>query len=211
MSKVTQYMPTPMTLSCFCQECRGFDRGKTLSRHSYELYGVIMHLGPNMAGGHYIAYVKTTDNLECYRTCVRDIARKASSLSSDSGKSNNIKTNNKIYSIFKSKGSSSNNINDKINDTKVIAGNLSNARRICSSLECCGVKSKTAELLITGGSEYIKDEHLSDGGMMEESVWIACDDDNVKILRGSEVEDLLAKNSTSNATPYLLFYSRRTE
>lgn len=211
MSKVTQFMPTPMTLSCFCQECRGLDRGKSLGQHSYELYGVIMHLGPNMAGGHYIAYVKTTDNLEYYRTCVRDKARKASSLSSESSKPNNIKTNNKIYNLFKSKGSSSNSINDKINDTKIIASNFSNTRKICRSLECCGVKSKTADLLITGGSEIIKDERLNDGGMMEESVWIACDDDNVKVLRGSEVEDLLAKNSTSNATPYLLFYSRRTE
>lgn len=211
MSKVTQYMPTPMTLSCFCEECRCLDRGKSLGRHGYELYGVIMHLGPNMAGGHYIAYVKTTDNLEHYRTCVRDKTRKASSLSSDSGKSNNCKPNNILINFFKNKGNSSNNINDKINDTKIVTSNFSNPRKICRSLECCGVKSKMADLLITGGSEIIKDERLLDNGMMEESVWIACDDDNVKVLRGSEVEDLLAKNSTSNATPYLLFYSRRTE
>ena len=118
MSKVTQYMPTPMTLSCFCEECRSLDRGKSSpSRHCYDLYGVIMHLGPNMAGGHYIAYVKTTVNLECYRTCgAREKARKMSNLSSDSGKSNNHKGNNILYNLFKNKGnnSSSNNINEKI-------------------------------------------------------------------------------------------------
>lgn len=201
MSKVTQYMPTPMTLACFCEECGYADRGKSLGRHGYQLYGVIMHLGPNMAGGHYIAYVKTTNNLEYYRTCVRDKTRKASSLSSDSGKSNNYKGNNKLVNFFKSsKGSSSNNINDKLNNTKMITNSFSNVRKICPSLECCGVESKMADLLITGGSD-----------LMEQSVWMACDDDNVKVLRGSEVEDLLAKSSTSNATPYLLFYSRKTE
>lgn len=209
MSKVTQYMPTPMTLSCFCEECRSLERGKSLGRHCYDLYGVIMHLGPNMAGGHYIAYVKTTDNLECYRTCVRDKARKASSVSSDSGKSNNYKGNNILYNLFKNKGNSSNNISDRLNDTKISAShNFSSPNKICRSLECCGVKSKMADLLVTGGIEVIKDE---EDGLVEESIWIACDDDNVKVLRGSEVEELLAKNSTSNATPYLLFYSRRTE
>ncbi|KAL0271379.1 UNVERIFIED_CONTAM: hypothetical protein PYX00_008483 [Menopon gallinae] len=210
MSKVTQYMPTPMTLSCFCEECRCLDRTKSFGRHGYDLYGVIMHLGPNMAGGHYIAYVKATDNLEYYRTCVRDKSRKGSSLSSASGKASNHKANSKLYNFFKNKGSGSNSINDKINGTKIVANNFTNPRKICHSLECCGVKSKMADLLITGGSDCIKDDRMSDG-LVDETVWIACDDDNVKILRGSQVEELLAKNFTSNATPYLLFYSRRTE
>ena len=182
-----------------------------------------MHLGPNMAGGHYIAYVKTTVNLECYRTCgAREKARKMSNLSSDSGKSNNHKGNNILYNLFKNKGnnSSSNNINEKINDSKMGIGNNNNNNNyqngnnkiICRSLDCCGVKNnnKMTDLISTGGNNSVLKKEDGES-LLEESVWIACDDDNIKVLRGSEVEELLAKNSTSNATPYLLFYSRRTE
>ena len=77
MSKVTAFMPMPMTLSCFCEEClEGGQTGATRpSVHDYELYAVIMHLGPNMAGGHYIAYVRAAHSLRSYSDCDRDWAR----------------------------------------------------------------------------------------------------------------------------------------
>jgi len=60
MSKVNDYMPTPLTLACFCEQCCPIPEEKR--PHHYELFGVIMHLGATIASGHYVAYVKGIDD-----------------------------------------------------------------------------------------------------------------------------------------------------
>ncbi len=42
VSKLTDYMPTPLVMDCFCQKCRD-SPGAPL--HRYRLYSVILHLG----------------------------------------------------------------------------------------------------------------------------------------------------------------------
>lgn len=171
MSKVTKFMPTPMTLACFCEEC--IERKESGgARHGYELYGVIMHLGPNMAGGHYIAYVRMADSTPDYLHCPRDLP--AASHVPDPVKSK--------FSFFKAGG------------TADAPNGLSPLRTTCRALDCCAVRQPEPEL------------HYGKYG--PDCPWMACDDDLVKVLSASEVETLLSKNSTSNATPYLLFYAR---
>lgn len=77
VSKVNEYMPTPLTLSCFCEECLEVEEPP----HNYALYAIIMHLGAAIASGHYVAYVRTLENVaQEYLYCTHD-KPKTSSLS----------------------------------------------------------------------------------------------------------------------------------
>jgi len=170
MSKVTKYMPTPMTLACFCEDCIEM-KDVGAGRHGYELYGVIMHLGPNMAGGHYIAYVRMADSNPLYRHCPRD-------------RFNAQEPSKTKFSFF-----------NKSAQTVEPPNGLPKPP-MCAALDCCGIRLPEPEML---------------GKYEVESPWLVCDDDIVKVLSASEVETLLSKNSTSNATPYLLFYARKND
>lgn len=159
-------MPTPMTLSCFCEECVGKE-----SQHDYELYGVIMHLGSNMAGGHYIAYVRMTDSATTYRNCPRDLCHVTP---------NPVKT---MLSFWKPGG-----------PAKAPSNVLTPPKTVCRALDCCAVRIPEPF-----------------GKYEPSSPWMTCDDDIVKMLSADDIKSLLSENSTSIATPYLLFYARRAD
>lgn len=55
--KINSYLPTPLTLQCFCTECSS-GRGSA-KEHEYKLYCVIMHSGGTMSSGHYFAYTRS--------------------------------------------------------------------------------------------------------------------------------------------------------
>ncbi|KAJ8733488.1 hypothetical protein PYW08_001786 [Mythimna loreyi] len=57
MEKITRHAPTPLLMPCFCEPCakRPPDQPPT---HRYILWGVIMHLGQTLTGGHYVAYAR---------------------------------------------------------------------------------------------------------------------------------------------------------
>ncbi|XP_026737008.1 probable ubiquitin carboxyl-terminal hydrolase creB [Trichoplusia ni] len=57
MEKITRHAPTPLHMPCFCEPCaqRPPDQPPT---HRYLLWGVIMHLGQTLTGGHYVAYAR---------------------------------------------------------------------------------------------------------------------------------------------------------
>ncbi|CAD0197272.1 unnamed protein product [Chrysodeixis includens] len=57
MEKITRHAPTPLHMPCFCEACaqRPPDQPPT---HRYLLWGVIMHLGQTLTGGHYVAYAR---------------------------------------------------------------------------------------------------------------------------------------------------------
>ncbi|CAB3226538.1 unnamed protein product [Arctia plantaginis] len=57
MEKITRHAPTPLFMPCFCEPCakRPPDQSPT---HRYVLWGVIMHLGQTLTGGHYVAYAR---------------------------------------------------------------------------------------------------------------------------------------------------------
>ena len=74
MSKINDYIPTPLTMNCFCTTCLhpGSKEPKEQPQHHYRLYAVIMHLGATLASGHYIAYVRASDATVDYSNCSRN-------------------------------------------------------------------------------------------------------------------------------------------
>ncbi|KAL4711676.1 hypothetical protein ACJJTC_003443 [Scirpophaga incertulas] len=59
MEKITRHAPTPLTMPCFCEPCAKRQPSQP-PEHRYVLWGVIMHLGQTLTGGHYVAYVRDT-------------------------------------------------------------------------------------------------------------------------------------------------------
>lgn len=57
MTKIKNYVPTPLTIHCFCNQCYELSDDKKL--HVYKLYGVIAHVGARLSSGHYIAYTSS--------------------------------------------------------------------------------------------------------------------------------------------------------
>uniref|UniRef100_A0A8D8SKK3 Ubiquitin carboxyl-terminal hydrolase 1 n=1 Tax=Cacopsylla melanoneura TaxID=428564 RepID=A0A8D8SKK3_9HEMI len=91
VSKVSNFMPTPFRLSCFCELCLTSSASSSSSTttsnnnpsnddssssggtpHSYDLYAVIMHLGSTIASGHYVSYVRARDATSDYVQCPKD-------------------------------------------------------------------------------------------------------------------------------------------
>lgn len=130
MEKINNYMPTPLDLECFCEECyseqsqRSGGTIRSESRHLYQLYSVIMHQGATMTAGHYVAYSRLPDESMEYCRCNRDIKRPNQSQHSTS----NTK-NQSLISKFLSR--SKPNINES-KETSIKAG--------CRSAECCGIR-----------------------------------------------------------------------
>merc|ERR1719342_655770 len=113
VSKLTDFIPTPFTLDCFCAECNS-----GLSKHKYRLYSVILHLGASLASGYYIAYVRAGDNTAEYFHCKRPSS------------ADTVKTSKKrgLFKMF-SKSSS-----------LPVETRPSLTSPVCPSLSCCGLK-----------------------------------------------------------------------
>ena len=213
MSKVNDYMPTPLVLACFCEQCCPLPEEQR--PHHYELFGVIMHLGATIASGHYVAYVKASENVCDYYHCDRD-KRKSSSLSSASSsgsKGGGSSSGDKMGSILKFFRQRSSNSGSDISKHHS-AGNGLYYRHTCRSMDCCGVRLNRS--LMNGLDCKSQMNGLDIGtssavdASVPEPVWLECDDETVRLLTRKEFEDILApKPSKSCAlTPYLLFYSK---
>ena len=129
MEKINNYMPTPMVLQCFCEECyseqsQRSGSARSESRHSYKLYSVIMHQGATMTAGHYVAYSRLPDESTEYCRCDRDIKRQTHP---HHGASNSEKPSSILKYFSRSKPNISEN-----KETSVKAG--------CRSAECCGIR-----------------------------------------------------------------------
>ncbi|XP_028159564.1 uncharacterized protein LOC135073757 [Ostrinia nubilalis] len=57
MEKITRHAPTPLLMPCFCEPCAR-RLPEQQPQHRYILWGVIMHLGQTLTGGHYVAYAR---------------------------------------------------------------------------------------------------------------------------------------------------------
>lgn len=192
MEKINHYMPTPLTLECFCEECSnnsnssnndyggsvasGSNLASASSRHVYKLYSVIMHQGATMTAGHYIAYTKVPEDsmYNEYACCDRDCHRQNISTSANGSSSNSSSASSSILKYFKSKSNISESKEHLI-------------KMACRSLECCSIRR---------GKQF--------------STWLECDDEAVKAIQEHELLDKLSPNSRNSATPYLLFYVRTT-
>lgn len=196
ISKVIDFMPTPLNLSCFCEECS--HQPDSQRKHRYQLFGVIMHLGATMASGHYVAYVRGRDAAGDYEHCTRG-KRKTASLSGANSKhstTNNEKSGGlmRFLKIKTNSGSVANAVTE--------AGrNQQPFYQSCSSTNCCGLRIRGSD-----NGDAAND--------YESSSWLECDDDSVRSVSRNQMEEILTgnKNSKNSAlTPYLLFYVRSNQ
>lgn len=187
--KINSYMPTPLILECFCNDCRLKNDAKAI--HSYQLYSVIMHLGATMASGHYIAYTRASDYYNDYLECSRENPNKSTFSSGELSKTINF------LKLFKPK---SDNIKNSTLPT------------LCRSKDCCGVKlSKSVIENVMNSTNRCKNSKFYDDNKDGGSLWLECDDDVVRTMSTDEFQNLLSCKKNSSATPYLLFYSKINE
>lgn len=202
VSKINDYMPTPFTLSCFCEKCLEAQNNADEPPHKYYLYAVIMHLGAALASGHYVAYVRTFDIAQDYLYCTKDKPKTSSlsrghSINSVSQNSSNsaLEKSNGLFKIFKklssksfSNGSSGNSNSPKEPDIR-----RERMKPTCKGTECCSIRLR--------GVSNIDQDNL---------VWLECDDESVRTISMEELRDMLAPKTNKNSalTPYLLFYTK---
>ncbi|XP_052130074.1 ubiquitin carboxyl-terminal hydrolase 1 isoform X2 [Frankliniella occidentalis] len=209
MSKVNDYMPTPLVLDCFCVECLEATAQEQGVKHRYQLYGVIMHLGATIASGHYVAYVRAADPIADYRSCDKEKRKTASLIATNTTKGPSQPDGEKARGLlrFFSKSKSSNSDN-------VSTNHLTNSqyRNTCRSLDCCGVRMSKAyqpgDSKVSTANGCANDDDAEEEG--PEPSWLECDDETVRVLTPQQLEDILAPKQSKNSslTPYLLFYSR---
>lgn len=71
LEKINTYVPTPLTLECFCLTCLS-SRGSA-KQHEYRLYSVIAHVGATMNRGHYIAFTRSLPHNNFCENCQQGI------------------------------------------------------------------------------------------------------------------------------------------
>ncbi|KAF4520033.1 hypothetical protein B566_EDAN008320 [Ephemera danica] len=186
VSKVNDFMPTPLVLSCFCETCcGGGSRDSVLEikqeeeqeqRHSYQLFAAIMHLGATMASGHYVSFVRATDNVPDYCGCVIHQAALQAASQAPAPSSGG-----KIRNFFK-----------PIKTEKPTHSSL--GMNVCPGTDCCGIR-----LAVEQGVPAVP-----------EPSWLECDDDSITVMSKAEFEDIVSQKRSkySSLTPYLLFYVR---
>lgn len=189
IQKVTTYLPTPLELACFCETCCNLDENET-KPHLYRLCCIIMHLGATLASGHYITYVRASDNVEDYVECTRNMPKGSLSASS-SEKSLNILKYFKPRTIG----------NSLIECRSILSKSAVNGVRMCKSLDCCGVKmGKNLENVVNNFPK----RNCQD-------MWLECDDESVRAISSQDLENELSYKPNSTSTPYLLFYAKVTD
>lgn len=224
VSKLTDYIPTPLIMDCFCQKCRD---GAGPPLHRYRLYSVILHLGASMASGHYIACVRAADiNLD-YFQCSRP-----GGLIDTATRIKHTKHRG-LFKMFTSKSSSA--------APPEPAYGVTNP--VCGSIGCCGLKMNPN--LVSGdeqqrsGPASLPPSSSSGGGGVanghsgegsngsspryspgggrpdsagpgsagDQDIWLECDDEQISVITRQQLEELLTSRQPTT-TPYLLFYNR---
>lgn len=187
VSKLTDFIPTPFTMDCFCIEC---SKQGSSPKHRYRLYSVILHLGASLASGHYIAYVRAGDTSSDYFQCKRP---------GYIGEHNSGKSGGKKRGLFKMFSKSS-SLPSEGKQPSVSNGALSSP--VCPSLSCCGLKI-SSEVNGRASPGY----GGSDPSSHSEDLWLECDDEQISVISRRELSEILTTRQ-STTTPYLLFYHR---
>lgn len=107
---------------------------------------------------------------------------------------------------------------DKLEVLRAAAAVQHNINR-CKAIECCSVRfsghhhppSSTSIYSSSSGYRSASSSCASSSSGNGEAVWLECDDECVRVISMEELTDMLGP-STKNctATPYLLFYARKT-
>jgi len=190
VSKLTDYIPTPLIMDCFCQKCR---EGPGAPIHKYRLYSVILHLGASLASGHYIACVRAGDVNADYFQCRRP------GLSDTTLRSKHSKRG-----IFKF-----------LNKSTPSEPHFNVANPVCASISCCGLKLNPSILedRMAGSTANGQDcgtngtRHSPGLSSDQDDIWLECDDEQISVISRQQLEELLTSRQPTT-TPYLLFYNR---
>jgi len=212
LSKITDFIPTPFTMDCFCVECRE-SRGPPAD-HKYQLYAVILHLGASLASGHYIAYVRAGDTSLDYFQCRRP------SLSPNERGAKPAKKGlfNKMFSKSASVPS-----RDAAAAVPGGGGGVDH-HPVCASLGCCGLKVNNVTLEnntndvremngggmnggVSNGSLDSSGYASHTGTPVPEDYWLECDDEQISVMTRRQFEGILSTKQSAT-TPYLLFYHK---
>jgi len=168
VSKLTDFIPTPFTLDCFCAGCSA-GGSQRCSRHKYRLYSVILHLGASLASGHYIAYVRAGDTSPEYTQCKRP-------------SSADIVKTSKKKGLFKMFSKSS---------TLPVEARNGVSSPLCPSITCCGLKLSECGVVEGGRASPSCPETA-------EEFWLECDDEQISVITRRELTDILtARQSTT--------------
>lgn len=206
--KMNNYVPTPLVLECFCDQCSNLAHEQKL--HSYQLYAVIMHLGATMASGHYIAYTRASDHHHEYTDCCRDHSKLVNFSTATTEKSINFLKFLKPKSLSNNSDSIKSGLNHVTNK-----GGVSNGIGGCRSMDCCGIKLSKSVIENAINSSNRDGNKTSSSSSSRSStdgddghLWLECDDDVVRTLSTKDFQKLLSSKRSKPATPYLLFYSK---
>jgi len=185
VSKLTDYIPTPLEMDCFCQKCRERPDGPL---HRYRLYSVILHLGASLASGHYIACVRAGDVNFDYFQCRRPGLTDATLRSKH--------TKRGIFKMFSKSNSTPAEPHYKVTNP------------VCGSISCCGLKLNPSILEErVGGMNGMEARHSPALAGEQDDIWLECDDEQISVISRQQLEELLTSRQPTT-TPYLLFYNR---
>lgn len=187
MQKISNYVPTPLTILCFCNEC--YDLSDDRKLHVYKLYGVIAHVGAKLSSGHYVAYT--------------------SSLAGHSEKSRVIEKRNTLLlngAMDTPAPLPTHEKNASFHCCGLLPRNASAAHIGHANGDC----SESSAAPINGHSIGDCSESSAGDVNMIEPTWYKCDDEKIKTMTQQEFEDLLTpkKRRAGAISPYLLFYAR---
>jgi len=175
VTKLTDYIPTPLIMDCFCQKCRESPDGPI---HRYRLYSVILHLGASLASGHYIACVRAGDvNLD-YFQCNRPGPADTSLRNKHSKRG--------IFKMF-----------SKSNSTPTEPHyNVTNP--VCGSISCCGLKLNPGILEDVARPTQSLLPHQDD-------IWLECDDEQISVISRQQLEELLTSRQPTTTPYLLFY------
>lgn len=184
--KINYYIPTPMEIPCFCDECCQLEEGQNL--HTYTLFSIIMHKGATMAEGHYVSFVRDLIHNLDYFNCVQDHILPNLSNNDKQSATNVIRKPHRFFKSNPPLDYENSGILSALNNSSNHSQNYSNsgAAAACRSVHCCSVKHTTEK-----GSE---------------SVWLECNDEIIRRFTSKEFEQQLQDHTKVPSTPYLLFY-----
>lgn len=152
VSKLTDYIPTPLIMDCFCQKCRESPDGPI---HKYQLYSVILHLGASLASGHYIAYVRAGDvnfdYFQCNRPGIPDT---------------NLRNKNSKRGIFKMFSKS---------NTAPAEPHFGVTNPVCGSISCCGLR-------LNPGISEDGARSSQPLAPPQHDIWLECDDEQISVI-----------------------------
>ncbi|KAG7173161.1 Ubiquitin carboxyl-terminal hydrolase 12A-like [Homarus americanus] len=181
-AKCSEAMPAPLELSCFCRGCL------TEQIRKQSLAEVGRDKGPKSSSS---SKPDTTPHLPYHLTAV--VCHLGATLSS--GHYLSFVRLSALHSSACPEQQVQNQTQPQPPNTSKVVD--------CQWMKCCGLQLShiRPHSVLNGHIDSEESRNMDE----QESMWLECDDDKIKLVSASEVSDMMR---TTIITPYLLFYSR---